>query len=238
MSLWERLLGGFMSEISYGKNAVLALSKAEIEKVYTNGNDTKLLNHFKSLGVSVTITNNRELDHMTKSGKHQGVVAFVKEFVYDSLQKLILTKKPIVLLDEITDPHNVGAIIRTVACAGGAGVVIPINNSCLITPSVRKVASGGLKDVMVVKTPNLKDAINELKQNGYLIVGSALLDAVDYKTIDYPNKTALIMGSEDKGISPTILKKCDKIVKIPVKGTVDSLNVSVATGILLYEIIK
>ena len=97
-----------MSEISYGKNAVLALSKAEIEKVYTNGNDTKLLNHFKSLGVSVTITNNRELDHMTKSGKHQGVVAFVKEFVYDSLQKLILTKKPIVLLDEITDPHNVG----------------------------------------------------------------------------------------------------------------------------------
>ena len=91
---------------------------------------------------------------------------------------------------------------------------------------------------MVVKTPSLKDAINELKQNGYLIVGSALLDAVDYKTIDYPNKTALIMGSEDKGISPTILKKCDKIVKIPVKGTVDSLNVSVATGILLYEIIK
>jgi len=227
-----------MSEISYGKNAVLALSKAEIEKVYTNGNDTKLLNHFKSLGVSVTITNNRELDHMTKSGKHQGVVAFVKEFVYDSLQKLILTGKPVVLLDEITDPHNVGAIIRTAACAGGAGVVIPINNSCLITPSVRKVASGGLKDVMVVKTPNLKDAINELKQNGYLIVGSALLNALDYKTLDYPNKTALIMGSEDKGISPTILKKCDKIVKIPVKGTVDSLNVSVATGILLYEIIK
>ena len=238
MSSWKRLLGGFMSEISYGKNAVLALSKAEIEKVYTNGNDTKLLNHFKSLGVSVTITNNRELDHMTKSGKHQGVVAFVKEFVYDSLQKLILTKKPIVLLDEITDPHNVGAIIRTIACAGGAGVVIPESNSCLITPSVRKVASGGLKDVMVVKTPNLKDAINELKQNGYLIVGSALLNALDYKTLDYPNKTALIMGSEDKGISPTILKKCDQIVKIPVKGTVDSLNVSVATGILLYEIIK
>ncbi len=227
-----------MSEISYGKNAVLALSKAEIEKVYTNGNDTKLLNHFKSLGVSVTVVGNRELDQMTKSGKHQGVVALVKEFVYDSLQKLILTKKPVVLLDEITDPHNVGAIIRTVACAGGAGVVIPINNSCLITPSVRKVASGGLQDVMVVKTPNLKDTINELKQNGYLIVGSALLNAVDYKTIDYPNKTALIMGSEDKGISPTILKKCDQIVKIPVEGTVDSLNVSVATGILLYEIIK
>ena len=238
MSLWKRLLGGFMSEISYGKNAVLALSKAEIEKVYTNGNDTKLLNHFKNLGVSVTITNNRELDHMTKSGNHQGVVAFVKEFVYDNLQKLILTEKPIVLLDEITDPHNVGAIIRTTACAGGAGVVIPESNSCLITPSVRKVASGGLKDVMVAKTPNLKDAINELKQNGYLIVGSALLNALDYKTLDYPNKTALIMGSEDRGISPTILKKCDKIVKIPVKGTVDSLNVSVATGILLYEIIK
>ena len=238
MSLWKRLLGGFMSEISYGKNAVLALSKAEIEKVYTNGNDTKLLNHFKSLGVSVTITNNRELDHMTKSGNHQGVVALVKEFVYDSLQKLILTRKPIVLLDEITDPHNVGAIIRTVACAGGAGVVLPVNNSCLITPSVRKVASGGLQDVMVAKTPNLKDAINELKQNGYLIVGSALLDASNYKGVNYPNKTALIMGSEDKGISPTILKKCDKIVKIPVKGTVDSLNVSVATGILLYEIIK
>ena len=238
MNSWKRLLGGFMSEISYGKNAVLALSKAEIEKVYTNGNDIKLLNHFKSLGVSVTVVSNRELDQMTKSGKHQGVVALVKEFVYDSLQKLILTEKPVVLLDEITDPHNVGAIIRTVACAGGAGIVIPVNNSCLITPSVRKVASGGLKDVMVVKTPNLKDAINELKQNGYLIVGSALLNALDYKTLDYPNKTALIMGSEDKGISPTILKKCDQIVKIPVKGTVDSLNVSVATGILLYEIIK
>lgn len=192
---------------------------------------------------------------LTKDKVAQGVVAVKSSFEFYSLQEIIQiskTKKSkalslgeglgeaplILILDSIQDTHNVGAIIRSAECSGVDGIIITKHNSAPINETVVKTSAGASEHVKIAQINNLAQAIDELKQNGFWIIGSYLEGAKDYTSVDYKMPIALIVGNEEKGIRKLTADKCDYLVRIPMKGKIQSLNVSVATGILLFEIIR
>jgi len=138
----------------------------------------------------------------------------------------------------IQDVHNVGAILRTAECANVNGVIITKRNSAPLNETVAKISAGAVEHLKICQVTNLSQTIDTLKQNGYWIVGSSLENAVDYSTIDYNMPTALIMGNEQKGIRRLTFEKCDHLIKIPMEGKIQSLNVSVSTGVILFEILR
>ena len=142
----------------------------------------------------------------------------------------------IVLLDGVEDPHNFGAIIRTCEAVGVDGIIILERRAVSVTGTVVKTSAGAIDNVKIVQVTNLVRTIAELKDLGYWIVGTDLKDSVDYRKIDYKMKTVLVVGSEGKGMSRLVREACDFIAQIPMKGRVNSLNVSVATAVMLYEI--
>jgi 23S rRNA (guanosine2251-2'-O)-methyltransferase len=142
------------------------------------------------------------------------------------------------MLDEIQDPHNVGAILRTAECSGLNGVIITKHNSATITSTVTKVSAGATEHLKIRQVNNLSQTIDELKEKGFWIVGSSLENAKNYTEVDFKIPLALIVGNEEKGIRKLTASKCDFLVKIPMSGKIQSLNVSVATGILLFEILR
>ena len=152
--------------------------------------------------------------------------------------KLVEEIKEKGLLDHIEDPHNLGAIIRTCEAAGIKSIIIPKDRQVQVNATVMKVSVGTLDNVNVIQVTNLSNTIDKLKDNGYWIVGTALENSVDYRDIDYNGKIALIVGNEGSGISNLVMKKCDFIAKIPMYGTTNSLNASVAAGIMIYEMIR
>ena len=173
----------------------------------------------------------------------QGVVALKQDFKFFSLDKILLdTKKtslPLILvLDEIQDPHNVGAILRSAECVGVNGVILTKHQSATITSTVTKTSAGATEHLKICQVNNLSQTIDELKEKGFWIVGSSLENAKNYTEVDYKIPIALIVGNEEKGIRKLTASKCDFLVKIPMSGKIQSLNVSVATGILLFEILR
>jgi len=144
----------------------------------------------------------------------------------------------ILILDEIHDPHNVGAILRSAECSGVNGVIITKHHSATITSTVTKTSAGATEHLKICQVNNLSQTIDELKEKGFWIVGSSLENAKNYTEVDYKIPLALIVGNEEKGIRKLTASKCDFLVKIPMSGKIQSLNVSVATGILLFEILK
>jgi 23S rRNA (guanosine2251-2'-O)-methyltransferase len=173
----------------------------------------------------------------------QGVIALKQDFKFSSLDEILFVAKktplPLVLiLDEIQDPHNVGAILRSAECSGVNGVVLTKHNSATITSTVSKVSAGATEHLKICQVNNLSQTIDELKEKGYWIVGSSLENAKNYTEVDYKIPIALIVGNEEKGIRKLTASKCDFLVKIPMSGKIQSLNVSVATGILLFEILR
>jgi len=173
----------------------------------------------------------------------QGVIALKQDFKFSSLDEIIFeTKKTslplILILDEIQDPHNVGAILRSAECSGVNGVILTKHNSATITSTVTKVSAGATEHLKICQVNNLSQTIDELKEKGFWIVGSSLENAKNYTEVDYKIPLALIVGNEEKGIRKLTASKCDFLVKIPMSGKIQSLNVSVATGILLFEIIR
>ncbi|WP_029513282.1 23S rRNA (guanosine(2251)-2'-O)-methyltransferase RlmB [Mycoplasmopsis primatum] len=174
------------------------------------------------------------------NNNHQGYIAFLKDFpIYDL--ETIKRDKPnkVLVLDHIQDSHNLGAIIRTSNASGFVHIILPKDRSADITPTVLKVSSGGFINIKIIKVANIAFAIDKLKQWGYWIYGSALDEKAQiYSNVIYNKPCVLIVGNEEKGISQHVLKSCDEKIYIPQFGTVQSLNVSVATGILMYEIIK
>ena len=172
-------------------------------------------------------------------GLHQGIIIEVddiKTYSFEEVIPSISKQYPlIVILDHIEDPHNFGAIIRSCESFGVDAIIIPNDRSVDITSTVVKTSTGTVDKVKIIKVPNLNMTINKLKKNGYWIVGTDM-EGVDYTTIDYQDKIAIVIGNEGKGISRLVSENCDYLAKIPMVGTVNSLNASVACGIFLSEI--
>jgi len=183
----------------------------------------------------------------------QGVLAIKPQFKYSTLEEIIEKTKnkkalslgeglgeafPLLLaLDEIQDPHNLGAILRSAECSGVDGVILTKHNSASINSTVVKTSAGATEHLMICQVNNLANTLDELKKENFWIVGSSLNDAKDYSEVDYKIPMVLVVGNEEKGIRRLTAEKCDFLINIPMKGKLQSLNVSVASGILLFEII-
>jgi 23S rRNA (guanosine2251-2'-O)-methyltransferase len=173
----------------------------------------------------------------------QGVIALKQDFKFSSLDQILADAKKtslplILILDEIQDPHNVGAILRSAECSGVNRIILTKHNSATITSTVTKTSAGATEHLKICQVNNLSQTIDELKEKGFWIVGSSLDNAKNYTEVDYKIPIALIVGNEEKGIRKLTTSKCDFLVKIPMSGKIQSLNVSVATGILLFEILR
>ena len=226
----------------YGRNVAKDLLKKvkKIEKIYLQDNfsDKEVISLIENQKIKVKRLPKREIDNLC-SGVHQGILLFVPDYEYIDFNRFLKNnEEKVVLLDHIEDPHNLGAIIRTCEAAGIKSIIIPKDRQVQVNATVMKVSVGTLDNVNVIQVTNLSNTIDKLKDNGYWIVGTALENSVDYRDIDYKGKIALIVGNEGSGISNLVMKKCDFIAKIPMYGTTNSLNASVAAGIMIYEMIR
>ena len=174
---------------------------------------------------------------------HQGMLAYVSAANYSSLEEIFTVasergEQPfVIVLDGITDPHNLGAIIRTAECVGAHGVIIPERRSAGLTPAAVKAAAGATEYIRIAKVINLNRTLEELKERGLWVIGAAM-DGEDAFQADLTGATALVIGAEGEGISPLVLKKCDRVLSLPMKGHLDSLNASVAAGVMMYAIMN
>lgn len=201
----------------------------------------RLASMAKEKGAVVKEVDSKKLDYMCGGANHQGVAAFVAVHEYSSVDDILAYAAEkgeapfIVICDEIEDPHNLGAIIRTAECAGVHGIIIPKRRSAALNFTVGKTSAGALEYMRVARVSNLASTIDELKQKGVWVYG-ADMNGESYKKIDFSGAAALVVGNEGKGIGKLIRDKCDVIVSLPMKGKINSLNASVAAGILMYEI--
>ncbi|WP_038056174.1 23S rRNA (guanosine(2251)-2'-O)-methyltransferase RlmB [Thermodesulfobacterium hydrogeniphilum] len=243
-----------MARIIYGINPVLEALKSHpelIEEIWLDkktllGKKYQILEKAKKLGISVKIISKSEF-RPPKLGPHintQGVVAYLTHFKYVDLEDIVRNwekKKEIpliLILDEIEDPQNVGSIIRSADAGGVHGIVIPKIRSCEINETVIKVSSGSAFNIPIAKVTNLKHAISFFKEKNLWILGlTHKTDQVLYQ-LDLKIPLALIVGNENRGIRKTILESCDFLAKIPMKGKIESLNVSIATAVAIFEVIR
>jgi 23S rRNA (guanosine2251-2'-O)-methyltransferase len=229
----------------YGKNPVIEAIRAKKSlKVFivANFNDQKILSLIKESKLNIVSVSPNEMDKMC-NGVHQGVAAELKPYQTVSLQEIILKakkkeKKIIVMLDGIEDPHNLGAIMRSSDVFEASGIILPKHNSVSLNATVAKTSAGAINYVPVAVVNNLNQAIKTLKEEGYWIVSTDGSATISYSSIKYDFPVVVVIGSEGKGVSALVLKNSDYIVKIPQFGHVNSLNASVAAGILLAEVHK
>lgn len=221
----------------YGKNVAkeYLTNKEKIKKIYlaNNFNDADILDRIKNM--KVNYLDKFELDKIVK-GNHQGIVLEVEDFKYEDIS-CFDDAKLVVILDHIEDPHNFGAIIRTCEAAGVDGIIIPKDRACEVNSTVIKVSTGAIKNIKICEVVNLNRSIQYLKDHGYWIVGTDM-NGTDYKKIDYSGKTGIVIGNEGKGMSSLVKNNCDFIASIPMNGKVNSLNASVAAGIIIFEAIR
>ena len=227
----------------YGKNVVKEAlhTKKNIRKalITKNNKDQKLINEIKNNKIKIQFADKIILDRLV-DGNHQGFILEIDEIETYPLESILNNDNPkslVVILDHLEDPHNFGAIIRTSVALGIDAIIIPNDRSVGITGTVVKTSAGSINYIKIIRTPNLNNAVEKLKKNGYWIVGTDM-DGTDYTEIDYNTKIALIIGNEGKGISNILKSNCDYIAKIPMTNTINSLNASVSCGIILSEIIR
>lgn len=226
----------------YGRNVALECLKKpkNIQKVIlqTGFDDKRILSLLEKNKISVQIKSKREIDHLA-DGVHQGILLYVRDYQYYNLSD-VLKDNPafIVMLDHIEDPHNFGAIVRTCEAAGVDAIIIPKDRQVQVNATVMKTSVGTLDQVKIVQVSNLVSTLEFLKKYNFWVVGTALEDSVDYRDIDYTGNIVLVIGNEGFGISKLVRKKCDFIAKIPMYGTTNSLNASVASGIMIYEVVR
>ena len=225
----------------YGKNVVNevisnnnTIKKAFIDKKF---NDNQIINKLKKNNIKIKYLDKYDMDKMV-DGNHQGVIFDVVDYQYFDIDEIINDDDCLlVMLDHIEDPHNFGAIIRTCEAAGVNGIVIPKDRSVSVNSTVMKVSTGALSNMKISQVTNLNNTIKYLKDNGFWIVGTDM-NGTCYCDIDYKGKTCIIIGNEGKGMSDLVSKNCDFIASIPMKGKINSLNASVATGIVVFEALK
>lgn len=197
----------------------------------------------KKRGIRVSKLSQSKFSELEKGSNTQGVIALSSDLKFSSVEEILnelsKEKKPtVLLLDSIQDPHNLGAILRTADAAGVSAVFTTIHKSASFTDVVEKTSAGAVNHIKICRTPKLAEIIELLKKEGFWIVGSSLKGEKFYDELKYDMPTAVVLGAEGKGMRPSIEKKCDFLVKIPMLGKVQSLNVSVSAGVMLYEIIK
>lgn len=235
------------NDLLIGRNSITEALKAgrEIDTLFLmRGNSNpallRIVSMAKEKGAVIKEVDSKKLDYMCAGGNHQGVCASVASHEYSTVEEILAYaaekgEKPfIVMCDEIEDPHNLGAIIRTAECAGVHGIIIPKRRSATLNYTVGKTSAGALEYMRVARVSNLAQTIDELKDRGLWIYG-ADMDGEDYKSVDTSSAAVLVIGSEGKGLGKLIRKKCDGIISLPMKGKINSLNASVAAGILMYE---
>ena len=212
-----------------------------VAKGKSTGSIVALLSKAKKKGITIKEVDNKKLDFMTGGATHQGIVAIAAVKEYSSVEDILNLAKEreeapfIIILDEIEDPHNLGAIIRTAECAGAHGVIIKKRHSAGLSYTVGKASAGAVEYVPVAKVTNISAVIDDLKEQGIWVYG-ADMNGTDYTKCDFSGGAALVIGNEGKGISRLVREKCDTIVSLPLKGRINSLNASVAAGILMYKI--
>ena len=239
-----------MSDYIFGRNAVLELLDSnKIETLYVQkgnlkGSIEKILGKAKYNKVLIKYIDKNKLDELSEGIPHQGVAALVSEYQYYSIDDILKYAKDnnedpfIVILDEIEDPHNLGAIIRTSEVAGCHGLIIPKRRSATVNSTVHKSSAGATNYLKIAKVTNISDTIKYLKEKNIFVYGT------DGEAKNYYNKTnltgpiALVIGNEGKGISSLVKKNCDELIKIPMYGKINSLNASNAAAIVLYEVVR
>ena len=234
-----------------GRNAVIEALRTgtAIDKIYiAKGETDKTLGHIASkardAGIVVVDADRRKLDAMSRTHSHQGVIALaaVREYVtVDAILKIAEEKgeKPLlVVCDEISDPHNLGAILRTAECAGAHGVIIPKRRSAGLTAIVAKTSAGAVSYMPVARVANISATLKELQDRGVWIFGTAADGNTTLYNADLKGAAAIVIGSEGDGMSRLVAENCDFLVSIPMKGKISSLNASAAAAILLYEAVR
>ena len=232
-----------------GRKPVLEALKAgqPVKKIYLSETvKGKFLQQLNDIAgnkkIPVTKIPQKKLDSMAGGQNTQGVLAVKRgEFNYSSFDEILSYSKSqtyplLLLLDSVQDTHNLGAIIRSAEAAGVDGIILTTDKSASVNETVEKTSAGAVSNIKICQITNLTRTIKELKEEGYWIYGSCLEGAQDHTKLDYRNPVALILGNEEKGIRRLVAENCDFLVKIPMKGKTESLNVSVAAGILLFEI--
>lgn len=232
-----------------GRNAVMEVlrSGTRIRRLHLaergGGRDLDgLAEEARRRGVKVVSSDRETLDRVAGGERHQGAAAVLDAFAYADFEALIRTVKEgqglLLALDSVQDPRNLGAIIRSAEALGAGGVLVPRDRQCPVTPVTERTAAGAAAHLPVTLVGNLARTLEKLKREGYWIVGADVRNGSPPEDLDLPRPLVLVLGSEEKGIRPVNLKQCDVLVRIPLSGQVDSLNVSVAAGILIYELMK
>ena len=226
-----------------GKNVEKDLLKKnkEIRKIIIQDNfdDKEIISLIEKTKISVKRCSKKEMDYLCL-GLHQGIILDIPDYKYYDLHDILQNNAIdfVVLLDHLEDPHNLGAIIRTCEAAGVEAIILPKDRQVQLNATVMKTSVGTLDNVKIVSVSNIVNTIEKLKKEGFWVVGTSLESSVDYRTIDYSGKIALVIGNESVGISSLVEKKCDFLAKIPMYGKVNSLNASVASGIMIYEVVR
>jgi 23S rRNA (guanosine2251-2'-O)-methyltransferase len=233
-----------------GRNAVIEAFRAgkTIDKVFildgsNEGPVSTIIREAKKGDTLITFVNKERLDNMSKTGKHQGVIAYAAAYEYAEISDILedarkKNEPPFVfILDNIEDPHNLGAIIRTANLAGAHGVIIPKRRAAGLTATVARTSAGALNYTPVAKVTNISNTIEELKKEGMWFVCADMGGETMYK-LNLKGSIGLVIGNEGEGVSRLVKEKCDYIASIPMKGNIDSLNASVAAGVLAYEIVR
>jgi 23S rRNA (guanosine2251-2'-O)-methyltransferase len=239
-------------DLLIGTNPIIEKLKTSPEEIslilLTRGNLRPILKLIQSdaqrLKIRINYLEAKELDYLAQGGSHQGVLARLLAYPYapfSQLDEIIaseLSPDRILILDGITDPRNFGAILRTAEAVGVRHIITPKDRSVGITPVVYKASAGAISHLRVYRVTNLRRAMSSLKAKGFWIVGLDANAKQDYASQHYPKKLGIVLGSEGRGIRPLISKQCDYLVRIPMKGKISSLNVSVAGAVLLYEVLR
>ena len=234
-----------------GRNAVIEALRAgtAIDKIYLAKGDTDsalghIANTARANGVVVVNADRRKLDEMSRTHAHQGVIAVAAVRAYASIEDIFQRAEErgeaplIVLCDELSDPHNLGAVIRTAECAGAHGVVIPKRRSAGLTAIVAKTSAGAVSHIPVARVPNLTALMKELQKRGVWIFGAEMNGNTSLYEADLKGPAAIVIGSEGSGMSRLVAETCDFTVSIPMKGKINSLNASAVAAILLYEAVR
>ncbi|MGO4539573.1 23S rRNA (guanosine(2251)-2'-O)-methyltransferase RlmB [Paenibacillus sp. YIM B09110] len=238
-------------EMIAGKHPVLEALRSgrEINKIWIADGAQKTLTQpivaeAKKLGIVVQFVDKRKLDSMVEGVAHQGVVAQAAAFDYVEVEELLeIASKSgetpfILVLDEIEDPHNLGSILRTAECTGVHGVIIPKRRSASLTATVLKTSAGAAEHVPVARVTNLAQTIDKLKEAGVWVAGTDVSASQDVYKMKFDMPLAVVIGNESKGMGRLIKEKCDFLVKLPMLGRLNSLNASVAAGVLMYEVVR
>ena len=241
---------GVTESVIEGRNAVIEAFRAgkTIDKLYIldgcqDGPMMTIRREAKKAGTLVRYVDRERLDQMSQTGKHQGVIATVAAYEYAEVEDILAAARTrneepfLVLLDNIEDPHNLGAIIRTANLAGAHGVIIPKNRAVGLTATVARTSAGALHYTLVARVTNLAKTMEDLKKEGLWFV-CADMDGTSMYDLNLTGAIGLVIGNEGEGVGRLVKEKCDYVASIPMKGNIDSLNASVAAGVMAYEIVR